>query len=118
MAYFSNGTEGMSFQERQCLKCIHEPNCTIWLLHLLHNYDQCGETPEAKRTKEMLDTLIPRGKGCTMFHAATDAEIAEMRDDVKRGERMASRTEIPAYRGKDEPAPWIKDWLAKKGGRA
>lgn len=54
MAYFSNGTEGMMFQERQCFACRHwndETGCPIWLLHELHVGD--------KAWQPALDLMIP-----------------------------------------------------------
>ena len=54
MAYFSNGTEGDSYEERYCNRCIHDvgQSCRIWLLHLKHNGDDSW--------KLVLDTLIPQ----------------------------------------------------------
>jgi hypothetical protein len=83
MGYFSNGTEGMSYVESYCFRCVHWKDlddgrgagCPVWDLHLLHNYKR--ETEVAR----MLDTLIPRAtmvaddgidlpynEQCTMFH--------------------------------------------------
>ena len=70
MGYFSNGTEGISYQEQYCFQCIHneqEHGCPIWFLHALHNYEECNK-PES-----FLHTLIPRSKNglgnaeCSMF---------------------------------------------------
>lgn len=68
MAYFSNGAEGVGYEEAYCDRCIHQGNgCTVWLLHLLHNYDECNNE------KSMLHVLIPRSRDgggnerCTMF---------------------------------------------------
>lgn len=39
MAHFSNGTEGMMYQEQYCDNCKHwsdDHGCPIWLLHELH----------------------------------------------------------------------------------
>lgn len=54
MAYFSNGTEGMMFQERQCFQCQHwneYSGCPIWLLHELHVGDKAWQAA--------LDQMIP-----------------------------------------------------------
>lgn len=49
MGYFSNGSEGMDYQEHYCSKCIHaaKQDCPVWLLHLLHN-DPSSATRETK----------------------------------------------------------------------
>jgi len=62
MAYFSNGTEGMMYQEKYCHNCQYwndadyerlgyEVGCPIWLLHEIHVGD--------KAWQPTLDTLIP-----------------------------------------------------------
>ena len=61
MAYFSNGAEGMDYQERYCLRCKYhvgdidkigsDLGCPVWFLHELHN----GE----KEWRKTLDALIP-----------------------------------------------------------
>jgi len=66
MGYFSNGTEAEMYEEKYCDNCIHNEGCQVWLLHLIHNYD------EANNEKSMLHKLIPMNdKGfneeCTMF---------------------------------------------------
>jgi hypothetical protein len=76
MGYFSNGCEGESFRAEQCAKCVHDAKgCTVWLLHLLHNYAECNK-PDS-----MLHTLIPRNEDgwngdCTMFHAKATEPLA------------------------------------------
>ena len=77
MGYFSNGTEGESFFEHYCARCIHDDAekgkyCPIWNLHLLHNYEECN------KKDSFLHQLIERtdqGNVCTMF-----VEKAAMRD--------------------------------------
>jgi hypothetical protein len=70
MGYFSNGTEGMLYEERYCSRCIHadpEHACPIWMLHGLHNYEECN------KPSSFLHVLIPRSKDkldneqCSMF---------------------------------------------------
>ena len=58
MAYFSNGTEGSIYHNQYCSSCIHDvdEDCAVWMLHLLHNYEQV----EDKQWEEVLDALIPR----------------------------------------------------------
>lgn len=85
MAYFSNGTEGMVYEERYCNRCVHQggpngPGCHVWVCHLLYAYEECNNKSNAKA---MLDTLIPMDEEtgfagqCTMFHEMTEAEKAE-----------------------------------------
>lgn len=71
MGYFSNGSEGESYFETYCAKCVHESEtndvgCPIWNLHLLHNYDDCN------KKDSYLHVLIPRdvhgmNEQCAMF---------------------------------------------------
>jgi hypothetical protein len=77
MGYFSNGTEGMIYEEHYCQRCIHvdrEPGvdkpCPIWMAHLLFAYEECNRDSNAHT---MLDMLIPRtpdglnNEQCVMF---------------------------------------------------
>lgn len=54
MGYFSNSSEGMSYEAFYCDNCVHfvDGACPIWDLHFLHN----GE----EQYKHILDALIPR----------------------------------------------------------
>lgn len=67
MGYFSNGTEGLDYQERYCSRCIHDINksCPVWNAHLLFNDDECNND------KSVLHMLIPRNElsngQCEMF---------------------------------------------------
>lgn len=73
MAYFANGTEGMSYEEQYCSRCVHgwshkeEGMCPVWMLHMLDNYKECNNE------QSYLHTLIPRKKDglgneqCAMF---------------------------------------------------
>lgn len=74
MAYFSNGTEGESYEHNVCSRCIHYGDetkmCPVWELHLLYNYGQTDD----KHVELFLNTLIPR-RGvyndlCSMWHPA------------------------------------------------
>lgn len=73
MGYFSNGTEGNSYEDKWCIRCIHNKGCSVWAAHLLYNYDQCREN--GKDLKEILNLFIPQSKDglsnniCTMFRA-------------------------------------------------
>ena len=78
MAYFSNGTEGMLYNEEYCLKCINWDyneetggSCPIWDTHLLF---------EGEEVQSLLDFLIPQGtfndkneycfSECSMYRAS------------------------------------------------
>lgn len=79
MGYFSNGTEGMDYEAQFCDRCVHQgpedgPGCMVWMLHFLHNYDECNNEDS------MLHVLIPRSedklsnKQCTMFYCNPEGE--------------------------------------------
>ena len=73
MGYFSNGTEGLMYEERYCVRCVHyqpdpdKPGCPIWGAHWLYAYEG--------NHAEVLDMLIPRAPApewnarCRMFVA-------------------------------------------------
>lgn len=79
MGYFPNGTSGEMYESRYCETCVHYgpedgPGCPIWGLHLLHNYDQIGESDLAKVLGSALSSLIPRtpddvgNEQCRLYH--------------------------------------------------
>lgn len=61
MGYFSNGTQGMDYEEMFCSRCIHQGgkngqgSCAVWDAHMLHNYDECN------KSDSILHLLIRRG---------------------------------------------------------
>lgn len=72
MGYFSNGSEGMAYEERYCSRCPHQgppdgPGCSVWLAHMLKNYEECNNEDS------ILHILIPLtedklgNQQCTMF---------------------------------------------------
>ena len=81
MGYFSNGTEGMSYEEKYCSKCLHEKpddgGCMVWFLHMLHNYKECNNKDS------MLHVLIPLTKDglsndeCSMFVRRDQVRLLE-----------------------------------------
>lgn len=87
MGYFSNGTEGMMYEEQYCSRCVHQDadgaGCPVWNLHLDYSYELCNDKQHPG--KVMLDTLIPPDKQhpafngqCAMFHAsAADDDLFE-----------------------------------------
>lgn len=81
MGYFSNGTEGMIFEDKNCLRCIHlgspdGPGCPVMLASFIYNYDQMKEGQE--KLKGLLEILMPTDEDgfcrrCAMFaEAVTD----------------------------------------------
>lgn len=81
MAYFSNGTEGELYREQYCARCVHEPTCPVWLLHLTRNY------AESNNPDSILHVLIPMRKDgfagkCTMF--VTAEQVRRIRNGADR----------------------------------
>lgn len=66
MAYFSNGSEGMCFDE-QCSKCKYgEFPCPIALVQMRYNYDAVNNEVATK----ILNDLVKNDGTCTMFDMA------------------------------------------------
>lgn len=77
MGYFSNGSEGMDYEEAYCEKCVNYRDngsgslgCPIMDAHAFANYDQHQEAE--KNLKTVLNLLIPRAEDgsneeCAMF---------------------------------------------------
>ena len=62
MAYFSNGSEGMVFDE-ECSTCKYgQKACPIALVQIVYNYDACN-VPVARK---ILDTLVSNDGTCAM----------------------------------------------------
>jgi hypothetical protein len=85
MAYFSNGTEGEMYDRQYCDRCIHQAEeestdeCPVKFLHMIDNYDQCGDSDRSKSVKLRLELFIPTGKDsfpeqCKMFIPNGDVE--------------------------------------------
>ncbi len=77
MAYFSNGTEAMDYEERYCSKCLHQgppdgPGCYLWMAHMVHT-DEGLKKDGTDNPSSILNLLIPRSKDglsneqCRMF---------------------------------------------------
>lgn len=106
MAYFSNGTEGMLYEEQWCGRCIHgqdqEKGCTIWDLHMLYNYDECNNKDS------MLHILIPMGEDgfageCSMF-TELQKELEQLRAELDHLRRKVEHGCIDALCSEcDEP---------------
>lgn len=102
MAYFSNGTEGASYEEQYCSRCVHRngpdgtTGCAVWLAHILHSYDLCNKDEDPG--KQILDLLIPmseRGfaEQCSMFH-----EGEPVPDPEEHQGEMYPRDVLPSMR--------------------
>ncbi len=67
MAYFSNGTEGMIFDE-ECSECVlGQKPCPIAFVQAMYNYDACNN----KTARAILNNLVKQGDnfeyiGCQM----------------------------------------------------
>jgi len=61
MGYFSNGTEGMIYEENYCMRCDHydEGGCPVLTIHALYNYDQCRDGDKGKAVERILSEFIP-----------------------------------------------------------
>lgn len=93
MGYFSNGTEGMMYEEEFCNNCTNwierdgsdVKSCPIMDAHFWSNYDQFSKSKYSKSLKLVLDTLIPREGAyngtCSMF---TPIESVEKKRDYFR----------------------------------
>jgi len=56
MAYFSNGTQGMDYEDKYCFHCIHSKEldfCPCWAAHKLWNHE------EAHNQDSILHKMIP-----------------------------------------------------------
>lgn len=68
MAYFSNGSEGMVFDD-QCAKCKYgKAPCPIALVQMEYNYDQHKDTSGIAR--KILDTLVSDDGTCAVYEMA------------------------------------------------
>lgn len=105
MAYFSNGTEGASYEARYCDRCVHQngpdgkSGCAIWLSHLLYSYKLCNKKDE--EGKQILDMLIPSDERgfpaqCAMFH---------------EGKPVPD----PSERGPHRVLPSMREWAKQRG---
>lgn len=75
MAYFSNGSEGMCFED-QCAKCKYgqEP-CPIALVQMIYNYDACNN----EVASNILNALVKNDGTCTVFELMkSDIKISDL----------------------------------------
>ena len=85
MGHFSNGTEGMLYEERYCSRCTFYgddgADCPVLIAHALYN--GVGVLPDStddqKKVKSVLDLFIPPGtpgnEKCKMFSPEVQAEM-------------------------------------------
>ena len=76
MGYFSNGSEHGFYTAKLCDRCVHGTDqgkgCPVMNLHWMWNYDQCGDSEDAKTKEFGLSMFIPRSENgdneeCRMF---------------------------------------------------
>lgn len=68
MAYFSNGSEGMVFDD-QCAKCkFGQSPCPIALVQIMYNYDQHND--KSGTATKILESLVKDDGTCTMWELA------------------------------------------------
>lgn len=85
MGYFSNGTEGLMYQEHYCFHCAFWNDdeggmgCPVWLLHELHVGD--------KQWQPTLDKLIPMVDSGHGFTVSGECETFVARQGNGRPER-------------------------------
>ena len=77
MAYFSNSSDGYSFDEQCCACVFGEEGCPIWFVQMIYNYDACN-IPVAR---EILDELVKDDGTCMMFKMASKTEHPLKRED-------------------------------------
>lgn len=72
MAYFSNGTDGMAF-DNQCGRCKYgQSPCPVAAMQMLYNYDQVGND----LARKIMDNFVKDDGTCTVFEMAkSDFEI-------------------------------------------
>ncbi len=70
MGYFSNGSEGMDYEDKFCSRCLNrqeDGGCPIIDLHFQWNYESCSEPVK----REALNHFIPQdgiwNAQCRMF---------------------------------------------------
>lgn len=71
MGYFPNSTDAEGYITKYCERCINSPDCPVFELQELWNYDVVGENKDLIK-EEGLELFIPRkgvvNERCTMFH--------------------------------------------------
>lgn len=83
MAYFSNGSEGMVFDE-QCSKCAFgEDACPIAMIQFNYNYEACNN----KVARKIMDDLVKDNGECSMWKAFGDRfKGTDKFEDAKKGQ--------------------------------
>ncbi len=79
MAYFSNATEGLDYEEKWCSSCVHYEGCTIMRVHLSWNWYQFYEA-ESESINDVLETLIPTGDDRSPAKCSMYLKSSEMPD--------------------------------------
>lgn len=120
MAYFSNGSEGMDYQERFCMKCrnwryrenLGGMGCPVWDAHLCFAYEECNSKSNAKGMLDMLIPMVDTTLGyktageCAMFLAKSAEELEADR---------AQRAEISNHNLGYAVMPAMAAWARQRG---
>lgn len=77
MGYFSNGSEGLEYEDRYCQKCVHYKNCMVWLAHIEFNYKECNNK------NSILNYLIPIDEKGNNLKCAMFVESKEDRETLR-----------------------------------
>lgn len=101
MGYFSNGTEGILYEEDYCDRCLHQEGCPVWDAHLLYSYRDCNDETS------ILHMLIPKlgisNGQCLMFvdkGLLSNLAIQKFNSDTAEARRAIES----ALRGHSAPA--------------
>lgn len=90
MGYFPNGSTNSDYEERYCVRCVHDREakpCAVLEAHLLHNYAECNNKAS------ILHILIPiseNGLGndeCRMFWPRDGADMEQERAGMKADQK-------------------------------
>lgn len=98
MGHFSNGSEGMSYEERYCGNCANMETCHILNLHAVHNYTK----NYVKRM--MLNEFIPvneKGENlkCRMFLSKIELPEKDYHECSLCRERFDTYNELMVHLG-------------------
>ena len=80
MAYFPNGTAGMTLDE-QCCECIHglkdDEMCPVYFVQASFNYDQIGNEP----MERLLNYLVGKEGVCQMKQTLERCKLINHEDN-------------------------------------
>ncbi len=116
MGYFSNGTEGMQYEDDVCAHCKHAATetetmqCAVMMAHSLWNYDAVGKDADPDKAA-VLNAMISQAgifnAVCSFFHATSPSDEAAVIGYGCRVQEASARHERDAAEDesvKDEKA--------------